>query len=124
MKKLSTVLYFMLSIILFSACTEQDEPGLVLDPDLVWLNERIQEMEQSTDELSRYFYVSSGSYEGGRVFIFANCCPHCNTVTPVYNVEGELLGFLSYSGNDGIPNADISDQKLYWKPKKFLCNIK
>lgn len=123
MKKISTILCFMLSIILFSACTEQDEP-YVLDPNLVWLNDKIQEMERSTDELSRYFYVSSGLYEGGRVFIFANCCPHCNTVTPVYNEEGDLLGFLSYSGNEGIIHGDISDQKLYWKPKNSLCNLK
>lgn len=130
MKKISTILCFMLSLILFSACTEQEEPGIMLDPDLVWLNEKIQEMEGHTHELSQYQFIKTGIYEGGRVFLFANCCPHCNTVVPVYNVDGELLGILSYSGETefsgltGIPYDAITKQELYWKPKNSACNIK
>lgn len=124
MKKLSAILCFMLSIILFSACTEQGEPEIfVLDPTLGWLNEKILQIEGSTNELNQYTYINTEIYDGGRVFIFISCCPYCNTVMTVYNLEGEFLGIISLYGNDSIPNADISDQKLYWKPKNSVCNV-
>lgn len=130
MKKISTILCFMLSIILFSTCTEQEEPGFKLDSDLVWLNDKISEMEGHSSELSRYNYVNTGIYEGERIFIFGSCCPHCNTVAPIYNLDGDRIGILSISGETdlsgetGIPLDAISNQELYWKHKKSLCNFK
>jgi len=119
MKTKTTLLYLMCLVSVFLiSCAEQEEPN----EDMTWLQARIANMEQD-EELGQYFYTLTGNYEGATVYIFGNCCPHCNTVTPVYDTEENLLGFISYTGESGIAPSSIKNVKIYWRPENSACNL-
>lgn len=101
-----------LLLLLVMAC-EKDEP-LNLE-DLEWLEEKINELQQSS--ISQYFYIQEARYKNKRVFVMGNCCPFCNTITPVYSEEGELLGYIG----DTIIANELSDVKLFWEPDDAAC---
>lgn len=119
MKNHFILLYLMIfvSAFLFS-CNEQEEPR----EDIAWLNLRIENMKQD-QEFGKYSYVLSGTFEGVPVYIFGNCCPNCNSVTPVYDSEENLLGTIDYSGGEGINPNSIQNVKVYWRHKNSDCNF-
>lgn len=59
--------------------------------------------------------LTTGVYEGQRVFMVASCCVACNSVIPIYNCEGAHVGTLDTTGTqtdgDWIQSSDITDQE-------------
>lgn len=86
--------------------------------DLAWLKAYVDETEDSSQELSKYFYVLKGIYNEETVFIFDNCCPFCNTIVPVYDCEGKSLGFL----NDKVNRSEIKHTEIIYQPDNFACS--
>ena len=118
-------LIYILICLLFSACAEDDNLVAnscgVTNPveQLPWLKASIQDLEKNrNDPTYKYFYISQGVYENQVVFILGNCCPFCNTITPVRNCEGELLFYKSSENLDKI----LSEQAL-WLPVGNDCNF-
>ena len=87
--------------------------------DLDWLKEKIEELAQTDSELQKYFYVSQNTYMGKTVFIFPNCCPTCNTAVPVYDCEGNSIGFV---GDGTISINILNNDTIIWNPENFSCN--
>mgnify|MGYP005748228407 CR=1 FL=1 len=111
-----------LSLIFFS-CEKAEGPVScgVENPsqNLPWLAERIENIEASS--FPEYFYIVEARYNGETVFLFENCCPFCNSVVPVYNCNGDLLGYLSEQ--NGIDPSKISFVQIAWKPSNSSCNF-
>jgi len=108
-------LSFLFCIVLFS-CKDKDEPVTVCgvkDPanDLAWLKAVIDDLEKSS--VRQYFYVSRAEYNHTVVFTVGNCCPMCNTYTPVYKCDGTQMQNPDYS--------QIKNSVVIWKPDDFLC---
>lgn len=125
MKK--TVLALTLLLLTMLSCKDDDVDKLsnscqVSNPveDLEWLKEKIEELIAQTDsEFLKYFYVSQNTYMGKTVFIFPNCCPTCNTAIPVYDCEGNPIGFV---GDDSISTNILNNDTIIWNPENFSCN--
>ncbi|MFT6866281.1 MAG: hypothetical protein ACJA08_001112 [Cyclobacteriaceae bacterium] len=116
-------LFLIISSFLIFACNDDDVFENICSEDnpttdLDWLASEIQTLEQS--ELSQFFYVSQAEYENMTVFIFGNCCPNCNTVIPVRNCSGELVGIIG-NGDDDIEVSILTKDTIIWKPNNFEC---
>ncbi|GMN10495.1 hypothetical protein MTsPCn9_33790 [Croceitalea sp. MTPC9] len=119
---------FFTSIFLILLSCENDDNDLPLiaacdvnNPieELSWLKSQIEELKNIDSETSRYFYIQIAEYKGETVFVSNNCCPFCNTVIPVYNCEGDLLGtFFTEIQPDEIKNA-----KILYSPVDFPCTV-
>lgn len=118
-------IFLLVLIFIFGiSCENNDEltnTCIVSKPleDLSWLQEKVMELEDSDSELKIYFYVSQAIYNEETVFIFPNCCPVCNTLVPVYNCEGELLGYI---GDDNFDSSLLENDITIWKPQNFACS--
>ena len=117
------IIYFF--FILFS-CTNSDNDDItntcsVSNPieDLDWLKLKIEELKQTNSTIIEYFYVSQNLYNDKTVFIFPNCCPQCSTIIPVYNCEGNTLGFV---GDGNIDTNILNNDIIIWKPENFACD--
>jgi hypothetical protein len=113
-------------MLLFATCTDHDltTTGVcgVSDPanELAWLKAEIRVLDQSRDKNThRYFYVSQATYQNQTVFIFGNCCPNCNTITPIKNCYGELL-------NNSIAeiNGSITGEQILWASEDNECSFR
>ena len=104
------------------ACSEDDSGNCLTESEegSNWLTIQIQDIQNSGIE--EYFYVTQASYLGQTVFIFGNCCPFCLTITPVYDCSGEVLGILG-TGPDAIDPSLIKNERLFWKPEDFVCQL-
>ena len=120
-----TIKIFLLIIGLAFSCEEGKDccthPCDVNNPaeNLPWLKAEIDSWK-STGELYKYFYVEQGNYFGQPVFIMKDCCPFCNTITPVLDCKGEVLWY-AYSEPD--KTALITDLKIIWKSDDLQCDI-
>lgn len=117
------LLFFVISPLVFFACSDDDgltNTCLIENPvaELDWLASEIQTLEQSG--ISQFLYVSQAEYENGTVFIFGNCCPNCNSVIPVRNCSGELIGILG-NGDDDIDFSLLTRDIIIWRPDDFQC---
>ena len=83
---------------------------------LDWLKNTIQIIEQSNPEWSKYYLISMAKYKGETVFIQSNCNPLANSVFPVLNCSGQLLGVLGE-----IPLESLSDRNVIWKSVNSAC---
>jgi len=114
----------LLTLLLAFACHE-DAPKqicLVKNPveDLEWLAVAVDGMSKSS--LSQYQYVTQATYKSQTVFIFGNCCPFCDTITPVYNCSGDRIGYIGNGSND--VDASILDRDVViWKPDNSACSF-
>lgn len=120
MKK-ATYLFLILAIG-FSACSDDSEPLQACKTDnvlvdLPWLAELIEEQEQSFIG-QNYSFISTGKYKLKTVFILQNCCPNCNSVSPVYDCSGEKLGFL---GSNDIEIDKVQKYEVIWKSSENSC---
>lgn len=121
MKK--AVYLFLILAIAFSSCSKDEvEPLQACDTqnvlvDLPWLAELIEEQEQFIIG-QNFSFIGTGKLNQKRVFILQNCCPFCNTVAPVYDCNGEELGFL---GSNDINFEDIENYEVIWKSSKNEC---
>jgi hypothetical protein len=87
--------------------------------DLTWLKDKITELEQTSSYESGEIYISQANYNGNTVFIMGNCCAVCNTIVPIYNCEGESIGYI---GDDTFDSTILEKDVIIWKPENFVCN--
>jgi len=108
----------ILLCVLFLSCRENDGPTTcaVADPvnNLPWIQQGIKELENSS--LIEYSYLVQATYKGETVFFFGSCCPFCKFALVILDCQGK-----SISGS--ISTADLSDQKVIWKPANSVCNL-
>lgn len=111
--------------ITFSSCSKEEvEPIQACDTqnvlvDLPWLAELIEEQEQF--EISQsYSFISTGEINGRSIFVLQNCCPFCNTISPVYDCSGQPIGLLNSSD---IKFEDIENYEVIWKSSKNECSF-
>ena len=83
---------------------------------LDWLKVTIQNIEQSNPEWSKYYLITMAKYSSETVFIISNCNPVANSVFPVLNCSGQLLGVLGE-----IPLESLSDRNVIWKSVNSAC---
>lgn len=123
MKKILMLVF--ITCFLSESCNNDDDFLLntcnVSNPieNLSWLKDEILNLQQSDSDLKKYFFVTQNTLNGETVFIFPNCCPQCSTVVPVFNCEGENLGFV---GSGNINNNILDNDVIIWKPNNFACN--
>jgi hypothetical protein len=121
------VFYLLLFVLCTaSACNNEDSsprqtPCSVNNParDLPWLKEKVGALRAQD---SSYEYIQQATYRGQTVFVFENCCPHCNTIVPVYNCRGELICTL-YSKECPDFADEVKDRTTIATAKKTLCNL-
>jgi len=110
----------ILGIILTLAFSCKDQgPDLICNvnnptEDLPWLKSEIERRKQSQNDISKYFYIEQGEYNGQTVFIYNNCCPMCNTILSVYDCNGKKLFDLDST-------IEIKNIKKIWVPEDFPC---
>ncbi len=120
--KISTWTFIILIALNFSCKEEEDYVCSVKNPikDLTWLADDIKILNQGS--LSQYFYVSWAIYESNPVFIYGNCCPNCNTITPVYDCSGNNIGVIG-DGDEDIPLSIRDNEIIIWRADNFACSI-
>ena len=108
-------------VTLDSSCKEEEDCS-VKNPieDLPWLADDIKILNQGS--FSQYFYVSWAIYESNTVFIYGDCCPNCNTITPVYDCSGNNIGVIG-DGDEDIPLSIRDNEIIIWRADNFACSI-
>jgi hypothetical protein len=86
--------------------------------DLLWLKNTIQSLERLGPERNKYDVISMAEYNGETVFIHSNCDPVANSVFPVMDCAGELLGYLGEISPDSLVNS-----KVIWKSESTVCSF-
>lgn len=124
MKKSTLLILISIFILSFSCKNDDDDDDLsnscsVSNPieELGWLKERIEQLSDSNTD--GYFYVSQNTLNGETVFIFPDCCPVCDTVTLVYDCQGNNIGSV---GDENISISILDDDIIIWKPNNFACS--
>jgi hypothetical protein len=84
--------------------------------ELDWLKNAIQNTEQLSPDVSKYYYVSMAKYNGETVFIEGNCDPLANSVFTVLNCTGESIGVMGEINPDSL-----TDRKIIWKTTDSAC---
>jgi len=103
----------LLCLLAFTSCEEESMYGtcLVENPtqDLEWLREKVQELQKS--EYCQF--VQRGTLHGRPVFVLGNCDPNINSISSVYDCEGNLV---CYGGDDTCPDffKEAKDLQLIW----------
>ena len=122
MRGLFTLL--VLTIVAFS-CQKDNDDNLtttcnVSNPieDLAWLKEQIQELEKTSLYESGETYILQAEHDGDIIFILGNCSALCNSVSSVYNCEGEIMGYI---GDDNFDFSLIENSPVIWKPESSIC---
>jgi hypothetical protein len=115
---MKNIWHFCSLLIFACSCSSNvdNEPCNVADPlnDLPWLKAKVQELEQH--DLREYFYVDKAYYNGIMVFVFADCCPTCNTVMPMYNCEGEFVKNFTM-------DLPLVKRQRIWTPEDSACPV-
>lgn len=120
--KLHILIFVLFATLHFSCKEEVDLVCSVRNPieDLPWLADDIQEMKQSG--LSQYLYVTRAIYKSNPVFIYANCCPYCNSITSVYDCSGNEIGVIG-DGKDDVPPSILDHDIVIWRADNFACTL-
>ncbi len=110
-------------LLIFLSCKEAEITSCESeDPinDLEWLYDEIESIK-SNNERAKFQVISRAVYEGNTVFLFGNCCPNCNTASPVKNCFGEQIGILG--DHEGAINLDaLKDLETLWKSADSVCS--
>jgi hypothetical protein len=85
--------------------------------ELDWLKSKIQAIGELNADVSKYIMIQSATYSGETVFIQTNCNPAGNSIYPVYNCTGVLLGNMAELGFDNFTN-----QSILWKTSNSACS--
>lgn len=126
--------YIIVLVVVMCSCKEESIDNCsVKSPleQLPWLADEISSLQSSTT-LAPYFYIAKAKYRGNTVFIIENCCALCNTITIVFNCEGNMIGYVAGTVDakpvhlgtvtlTPIVNRDLSSHSILWKPDKFGC---
>ena len=117
----SAFLLFIMTSCNYSDNDDNNNTCNVSNPieDLTWLKDKITELEQTSSYESGEIYISQANYNGNTVFIMGNCCAVCNTIVPIYNCEGESIGYI---GDDTFDSTILEKDVIIWKPENFVCN--
>ena len=117
----SAFLLFIMTSCNYSDNDDKNNTCNVSNPieDLTWLKDKITELEQTSSYESGEIYISQANYNGNTVFIMGNCCAVCNTIVPIYNCEGESIGYI---GDDTFDSTILEKDVIIWKPEYFVCN--
>ncbi len=114
-------------IFLFASCSNDDD-GLAIIPacgvsnpiiELAWLKTETENRAANQTEFSQYDYITQGEFNGDTVFLYKNCNPLANSVVPVLNCEGTMIGILSLE----IPPEEILEETLIWKNQDSSCDL-
>jgi hypothetical protein len=125
MQKLKAFLFFMLltSLALVS-CKNDDDDGdkvcSVNDPitELPWLKKKIDSLNETRNEYSKYQSISHATFRGSSVFAPGNCCPTCLTDATFYwNCAGHRISIPEQEW------AEVTDRKIIWRDKDYACSI-
>ena len=120
----------LLSIAMITSCNNDNDDEILLETcnfsnpseNLEWLKNKINEFENPdlpTYEFNQaYTYLTLSQKDGNAIFILADCCPHCLSISPVYSCEGEVIGAL---GDDNYSFDLLEKSTLVWKSKNSLC---
>ncbi|WP_341216077.1 hypothetical protein [uncultured Wocania sp.] len=117
------IFLILLSFVILSCKTDDDNlinTCNVTNPveNLTWLKEKIAELEQTSLYESGEVYISQANYNSNTIFILGNCCATCNTVVPVFNCAGEVIG---YGGDNNFNINTLKNSIIIWKPENSIC---
>jgi hypothetical protein len=124
MKKSITLIAIIYIIFLLVLSCKKEKPPVktcnVLYPanDLPWLRNTIDSLEQLSPDQTKYLLITMAVYQGETVFIESSCDPLGNSVFPVKNCSGELVGYLGQLSSDLITLRNI-----LWVPANSACNV-
>lgn len=113
-------------LVAIASCNkEEQEPKVVCtveDPliELTWLANELEDLKKSS--FIKYYFISTAEYKGETVFIFGNCCPSCNSVIPVRNCEGDLLGILGNRPED-VDYQQLKENRFIWQGEEGQCEL-
>jgi hypothetical protein len=62
--------------------------------------------------------VYKKKHQSQTVFIFANCCPMCNSIYLVFNCAGERIGYV---GDDKFDFKILESGRVIWKAADSSC---
>ena len=118
----------ILCFLLLCCCSEDDDDSLAIvtacevdNPleQLTWLSEQIRTKVLNQTEFSEYDFITQGKFNSETVFLFKNCNPIANSVVPVLDCQGIMLGLLSLE----IPQEEIFEETLIWKNAPSSCDL-
>ena len=122
MKKFLILL--VISLLSFSCNNDDDNKRFcnVDNPteDLQWLKTEISNRVENESEDDKYFYIMQVSHNNKDIFVYGNCHPLINSVSPIFNCKGEHLGNLY---DDDFPGEILSIGKVIWKTDNFECDF-
>jgi hypothetical protein len=109
-------------LLLIFSCEKEKLPVSTCDvknplQELTWLKDKIQGFDQLPVDQEKYIMITQAEYQGETVFIQTSCDPLGNSVFPVMNCSGELLGVLGQIRQDSLTNLSI-----LWIPANSACN--
>lgn len=123
MKKIILLICFCLTV-----CCNSDDTDSPIIPacgtnnpieDLPWLKTLANQLQEDQNDLAEFFFIEIAEFNGETIFLYANCCAVCNTVVPIYNCEGESIGFL----NGEITSEQIQNRQIIFKRDDFSCQF-
>jgi len=94
--------------------------------DLDWLSFEVKRRETNTNEDIKYCYITQAELNNKIVFIYRDCNPVINKITPVYDCRGRRLGILGFTKSRGsttdlIDYDELKNEKVIWQPANFVC---
>jgi len=90
--------------------------------DLAWLKADIEEREQNINENSKYYYIVQLIYKEESIIIYANCDPLIDSILPIFNCEGENIGYVG-DENFSFGFDFLNKGQIIWKTNNFACEF-
>ena len=113
----SLLLVLLSSALLFGCADKENLTSCGVEnpvEDLAWLKQEIE--NASVPSSSEYSFLMQASYQGQTVFFFGFCNPLWNYAAIYKDCQGNRIS--------GKPTfADLSNQKVIWKPENSVCTF-
>ena len=88
--------------------------------ELDWLRQEIQKRSKDFSEDAKYCYITMASARGQTVFLYKDCNPLIDKVIPIFDCQGNELGFL---GDEDFQFKVIEDERIIFSPPNFACQL-
>lgn len=62
--------------------------------ELNWLMNEIERRVENQMQFSEYDYTTQGKFNNQIIFLYKNCNPIANSIVPVVDYEGMMMGIL------------------------------